>query len=82
MAQEEWNRLEAGELVFDPVIFRRRPYLAGNTVKPDVVYAEPRSGKELRAAADPVELNAAGLATCISIVSTGTAQRHPAGEPE
>lgn len=61
IAQEEWNRLEAGELVFDPLIFRAPTVFGRATRSSPTWYTRSQEWEQLRDAADPVELNAAGF---------------------
>jgi hypothetical protein len=61
VAEEQWNQLEAGALVFDPLVFRAPTVLGRPTRSSPSWYARSESWELLRDSADPIALRAAGF---------------------
>src|SRR5574340_433772 len=62
MAERQWNRLEPGALVFDPLVYRAPTVLGRPTRSSPSWYERSDSWERLRDAADPNAIRAAGFA--------------------
>jgi hypothetical protein len=62
MSQEYWNRLDAGEEVFDPVVFRAPTVFGRFTNSSPSWYTRFADWQALRDAPDPFKIRAAGFA--------------------
>lgn len=61
MAEDNWNRLPPGALVFDPLVYRAPTVLGRPTRSSPSWYSRLPEWERLRDAADPVELRSAGF---------------------
>jgi hypothetical protein len=62
MAQEQWNRLAPGTLVFDPLVFRAPTVFGRATRSSPTWYIRSAEWEMLRDQADPYELRSSGFA--------------------
>ncbi|MFH1184363.1 MAG: hypothetical protein V1755_04900 [Chloroflexota bacterium] len=62
MAEEQWNKLGPGELVFDPLVFRAPTVFGRPTRSSPTWYTRSEEWEKLRDTADPYRLRRAGFA--------------------
>jgi hypothetical protein len=62
MAERQWNRVQVGAMVFDPLVYRAPTVLGRPTRSSPSWYERSDTWEHLRDAADPKELQAAGFA--------------------